>query len=66
MLVLSRKPNERILIGDDIEVKVLAIQGNRVRLGINCPSTVRILRSELVPSVNLASIPKYTLETSNF
>lgn len=66
MLVLSRKPDERILIGDDIEVKVLSIQGNRVRLGINCPSTVRILRSEIVPSVNLASIPKYTLETSDF
>jgi carbon storage regulator len=64
MLVLSRKPNERILIGSNIEVKVLSILGNRVRLGITCPAEVRILRSEIVPSGKLASVPKYTLETA--
>jgi len=37
MLVLSRKREERILIGDVIEIKVVAIHGNRVRLGITCP-----------------------------
>jgi carbon storage regulator CsrA len=49
MLVLSRKLGERITIGDDIEVKVLAVQGGRVRLGITCPTDVRILRAELAP-----------------
>ena len=63
MLVLSRKRNERILIGNEIEVKVLSIVGSRVRLGINCPEGVRILRSEMMPSVDLASITKYSLET---
>lgn len=52
MLVLSRKREERILIGDDIEVKVVAVLGNRVRLGISCPKDVRILRSELVPQTD--------------
>ena len=64
MLVLSRKRNERILIGHEIEVKVLSIEGSRVRLGINCPESVRVLRSEITPSLDLTSIPKYSLETS--
>jgi carbon storage regulator CsrA len=64
MLVLSRKRDERILIGSDIEVKVLSVQGKYVRLGINCPPEVRILRSEVVPDIDVASLPKYSLETA--
>jgi carbon storage regulator len=64
MLVLSRKRQERILIGADIEVTVLSVQGRRVRLGINCPAEKRILRAEVMPEVNFASIPKYSLETA--
>lgn len=48
MLVLSRKKNEIIRIGDNIEVKVLAVQGDRVRLGIAAPQDVRILRHEIL------------------
>jgi carbon storage regulator len=62
MLVLSRKREERILIGDDIEVKVIAVLGNRVRLGITCPADVRILRSELVYSVDLVQLPSPSRE----
>lgn len=47
MLVLSRKRQERIVIGQDIEVTVLAIKGNRVELGIRAPSDVSIVRNEL-------------------
>jgi carbon storage regulator len=64
MLVISRKRNERILIGSDIEVRILSIQGNRVRLGISCGDDVRIVRSEIAPAGNLASISKYSLETT--
>jgi carbon storage regulator len=62
MLVLSRKRDERILIGSDIEMRILSIHGNRVRLGSSCPEDVRILRSEIAPLVNLTSISRYTLE----
>lgn len=48
MLVLSRKTDESIQIGDDIEVKVLEVRGNRVRLGIAAPSDVAIHRSEVI------------------
>ena len=48
MLVLSRKQNDSLVIGDDIRVTVVQVKGNKVRLGIEAPAHVNILRSELV------------------
>ncbi|XZE33899.1 carbon storage regulator [Pirellulaceae bacterium SH501] len=47
MLVLSRKVGEKLLIDGNITVEVVKIQGNRISLGINAPSDVKILRGEL-------------------
>jgi carbon storage regulator len=47
MLVLSRKPGEKLVIGEGITLTVLSVISNRVRLGIDAPEDVRILRSEL-------------------
>ena len=47
MLVLGRKSTERINIGDHIVVTVLEIRGNKVRLGIEAPKEVHVLRTEL-------------------
>jgi carbon storage regulator len=47
MLVLSRKPGEKVLIADEITISVLSVQGNRVRLGIEAPGEYRVLRAEL-------------------
>jgi len=52
MLILSRKPEERILIGDDIVVTVVKIGANTVRIGVTAPKDVRILRQELLPKGN--------------
>jgi carbon storage regulator len=49
MLVLSRKLGEKLLIGDDITVSVTFIKGNRVKLGIEAPPHVRVVRGELKP-----------------
>lgn len=49
MLVLSRKPDERVLVGENIRVTVLKVRGNRVRLGIEAPPEVPITREELCP-----------------
>ena len=46
MLVLSRKPAEAIRIGDDILVKVIAIRGGQVKLGIEAPQGIRVMRTE--------------------
>jgi carbon storage regulator len=47
MLVLSRRENERIRLGDSIVVTVVKVAGDRVRLGIEAPSDVLVLRGEL-------------------
>ncbi len=47
MLVLSRKKSERILIGSEISITVVKIEGSQVRLGIEAPPDVSILRNEL-------------------
>ncbi len=49
MLVLSRKPGEGIHIGDEIVIKVIETKGSTVRIGIDAPAEVPIVRSELLP-----------------
>jgi carbon storage regulator len=49
MLVLSRRQGEEIVIGDNIRLTVVAIQGNKVRLGVTAPPYVSIQREELRP-----------------
>lgn len=47
MLVLSRKKGQSIMIGNDIEISVVEIQGDQIRLGINAPKNVAIHRKEV-------------------
>jgi carbon storage regulator len=47
MLVLTRKSNQSIMIGDDIEVSVLAIMGEKVRIGIEAPRAIPVFRREV-------------------
>ena len=51
MLVLSRRENERIRLGDSIVVTVVRLSGDKVRLGIEAPADVVVLREELEPYV---------------
>jgi len=51
MLVISRKINEKIKIGDDIEITVIGVDKNQVKLGIEAPKEVPILRSELIEQI---------------
>ncbi len=57
MLVLSRKLNEEIRIGENIVVRVLAIKGNQVRLGIEAPQEVPVLREEVIKKVSPMPLP---------
>ena len=47
MLVLTRKSNQSIMIGDEIEISVLAITGEKVRIGIDAPRAVPVFRREV-------------------
>jgi len=67
MLVLSRKQNERIVVGGSVVVTVVRISGDKVRLGIDAPADVRVVRDEVAdrdelqaavaPPVDIASAP---------
>jgi carbon storage regulator CsrA len=59
MLVLSRKQDQEIIIGDNIKIKVLRVKGNTIRLGIEAPREVKVVRGELpaVPKVTESSGP---------
>ncbi|MEW4566416.1 carbon storage regulator [Tautonia sp. JC769] len=48
MLVLGRKPSERILIGSELRITVISLEGKQVRLGIEAPADVGIVREEVV------------------
>ena len=66
MLVLSRKEAERIRLGDSIIVTVVRVSGDKVRLGIDAPPNVVVLREELEPLPNLsdAALDEMTLGLS--
>lgn len=51
MLVLTRKTNQSIMIGDDVEVSVLAVTGDKVRVGISAPRDVPVFRKEVYLSI---------------
>jgi carbon storage regulator len=50
MLVLTRKTNQSIKIGDDIEITVLSVSGDKVRIGIEAPRDISVFRREVLDS----------------
>ena len=51
MLILTRKKDEAIRLGEDIRIVLVQVKGGQVRIGIECPSHVRVLREELYEAV---------------
>jgi carbon storage regulator len=51
MLVLSRQKDESIIIGDDIEIIIVDVRGDKVRLGITAPKTISVHRKEVYESI---------------
>jgi carbon storage regulator len=58
MLVLTRKSNESIVIGDDVEVVVLSITGGTVRIGIQAPREVPVFRREVYVEIQQPTAPR--------
>lgn len=53
MLVLSRKLGQELRVGDDVIFKIIDVRGNNVRIGIDAPLSINIIRSELLPGDDL-------------
>lgn len=56
MLVLTRKTNQSIMIGDEVEVSVLAVNGDKVRIGITAPRDVPVFRKEVYISIQAEKV----------
>ena len=52
MLVLTRKTNQSIMIGDEIEVSVLSVTGDKVRIGIDAPRDIAVFRKEVYEAID--------------
>nr|WP_285846909.1 carbon storage regulator CsrA [Sporosarcina luteola] len=66
VLVLSRKTNETIKIGDNVEIRILEVKGDTIRIGIEAPKNIDILRGELVQSITETNTEALTLDASLF
>lgn len=51
MLILTRKSNETLMIGDDVTITVLGVRGNQVRLGVNAPKAIPVHREEIYQKI---------------
>jgi len=51
MLILSRKINEKVIIGDDISISIIEIRGDQVRIGIDAPKKVKVFRQEVFDAI---------------
>lgn len=64
MLVLSRKKDESIMIGDQIEIKILAIEGEQIKIGIVAPKTVKVHRSEVFEAIQAQNKEALSMSSS--
>ena len=55
MLVLTRREGESLMIGDQIEISIIEVQGDKIRIGVTAPREIRILRKELLEEVRVTN-----------
>ncbi|MBM3965741.1 MAG: carbon storage regulator [Planctomycetes bacterium] len=63
MLILSRRESERVYLGDDIVLTIVRVNGDKVRIGVEAPSNIKILRTELEIATNKSDVVDETPET---
>jgi len=70
MLILSRKVNEKVVIGDDITVSIIEVRGDQVRIGIDAPKKVKVFRQEVFDAIReenkAASVSAVVIPQVNF
>ncbi|MFJ7921347.1 carbon storage regulator CsrA [Lysinibacillus fusiformis] len=64
MLVLSRKKDESIMIGDQVEIKILAVEGEQIKIGIVAPKNVKVHRSEVFEAIQAQNREALTASSS--
>ena len=64
MLVLSRQKDESIMIGDEVEITIVDVRGDKVRLGINAPRSIAVHRREIYDAIQREKAAKARAEES--
>ena len=65
MLVLTRKPKQSLMLGDDIKVTILSVEGDRISIGVEAPKSVKIFRTELLEEtkhINMQSLSSGSID----
>ncbi len=62
MLILTRKTGESLLVGDDVEITVLSVRGNQVKLGVNAPKEIAVHRKEIYQKIKSIQVDDDMLE----
>ncbi len=65
ILVLSRQKDESIMIGDDVEIMIVDVRGDKVRLGINAPRNISVHRKEIYDAIQREKAEKAKGQTEN-
>lgn len=65
MLVLTRKPDQSIMVGNEIEITVLEVRGEQVRVGIRAPRNVSVHRKEVYEQIRDENLSAYALTVEN-
>ncbi len=65
MLVLSRKTNQSIMIGDEIEIMIVDIKQDQVKIGIVAPTTIKVYRKEIYDEIKAANIEAQKISAEN-
>ena len=66
MLILSRKTNQKICVGDSIEITVIEVRGDQVKIGVEAPRTVKVFRKEIYDEIqreNTAALTTGNIES---
>ena len=58
MLILTRKTNETLMVGDDVAITVLGVKGNQVRIGVNAPREIAVHREEIYDRIRAEELQK--------
>jgi len=66
MLVLSRKLNETIVIGDNVRVTLLGIDGDKIKLGVDAPRDIKVFREELLEATRDTNVQALDAPTVSF
>ena len=60
MLILTRKANETLIVGDDVTVTILGVKGNQVRIGVNAPKEIPVHREEVYNRIKVEKQPGHS------